>query len=73
MFNKLFSNVSGLASFTQIVSWIQNLITHLETDAKSGKNEAIDAIVEVLQAAKTKPTTTLTAPVSSTSTTPPVA
>jgi len=54
MFNKLFSSVSGLNSFTSIVTWIQSLIAHLITDIQDPnlKNEAIDAIIQILQAHK---------------------
>lgn len=55
MFNKLFSNLSGFNSFAAVITWVQNLVKHFETDAKNGelKNEAIDAVIEILQAAKT--------------------
>ena len=51
MFNKLFASVSSMASFTSIISWVQNLITHLSTDAKDVE-QAIDGVIEILQAHK---------------------
>jgi len=57
MFNKLFASISGMASFQAIINWAVNLMAHLETEAKSpqAKNDAIDAIVEILLAHKTPP------------------
>jgi hypothetical protein len=55
MFNKLFASISGMGSLQAIITWVVNLIAHLETEAKgpNAKNDAIDAIVEILQAHKT--------------------
>jgi hypothetical protein len=55
MFNKLFLSLSGMASFTAVITWIQNLLVHLENDIKDPnlKNDAINAMIDILQAAKT--------------------
>jgi hypothetical protein len=54
MFNTLFSALSGMVSFSSVVSWIQNLLMHFENDVKDPtiRTNAIDAVIEILQKAK---------------------
>lgn len=54
MFNKLFFNLSGLNSFSSVIGWIQNLLTHFEKDIQDEnvKDAAIDAMIEILQSYK---------------------
>ncbi len=58
MFNKLFANVEDISDFRSIVQNIEDLIQYFDEEFEKGtdaRDAAIDAIVEILQAHKSKP------------------
>ena len=58
MFNKLFANVENLSNFRRIVHNIEDLIEYFDEEFEKGtdaRDAALDAIIEIIQAHKSKP------------------